>query len=110
MLTGAGAQVVALTSNQEVQARLLQESFDALIMNGKMTGGWNIEEAYKWLAEKCPGLEKRVLVTFSSDPAPELRAFMQEHSVPFLVKPFEVSEVIAQMRRLLQKTHAATVG
>ena len=110
VLTGAGAQVVALTSNQEVKDRLLQESFDALIMNGKMTGGWNIEEAYQWLAEKCPGLEKRVLVTFSADPTPELRNFMHEHNVPFLVKPFEVSEVITQTRRLLQKAQAASAG
>ncbi|HEY1265511.1 MAG TPA: ATP-binding protein [Terriglobales bacterium] len=110
VLTGAGAQVVALSSNQEVQARLLEESFDALIMNGKMTGGWNTEEAYQWLSEKCPGLEKRVLVTFSAEPAPELRSFMQEHNVPFLVKPFEVSEVITQVRRLLQKAHAAGAG
>jgi hypothetical protein len=30
--------------------------------------------------------------------------------VPFLVKPFEVAELISQARRLLQKAHAATAS
>jgi DNA-binding response OmpR family regulator len=38
------------------------------------------------------------------------RAFLKEHDVPFLVKPFEVAELISQARRLLQKAHAATAS
>jgi DNA-binding response OmpR family regulator len=30
--------------------------------------------------------------------------------VPYLVKPFEVAELISQARRLLQKTHSAVAG
>jgi DNA-binding NtrC family response regulator len=110
VLTGAGAEVVTLSHSEEVKARLLQETFDAVIMSGKMAGGWNITEAHQWLAEKCPGLERRIMVTFSAEPQPETRAFLIEHNVPFLVKPFEFGDVITQARRLLQKTHAASAS
>ncbi len=108
VLTGAGAQVVTLTNSEAVKARLQQESFDAVIMSGKIAGGWNVTEAYQWLSEKCPGLERRTMVTFSTEPEAEVKAFLIEHSVPFLVKPFEFGDVISQARRLLQKTQAAS--
>jgi PAS domain S-box-containing protein len=108
VLTGAGAEVVTLSDTEAVKHRLQQESFDAIIMSGKMAGGWNITEAYEWLKEKCPGLERHTMVTFSAEPSPETRAFLIAQNVPFLVKPFEVGEVITQARRLLQKAQAAT--
>jgi hypothetical protein len=79
-------------------------------MSGKMAGGWNITDAYIWLKEKCPGLERRTMVTFSAEPAAEIRAFLIEHHIPFLVKPFEFGDVITQARRLLQKTQAASAN
>jgi len=52
-----------------------------------------------------------VLFTFSHgvEQADE-RSFLQENNVPYLVKPFEVAELIAQTRRLLPKTQAAGAG
>ena len=41
VLAGAGAKVVTLMNGDEVKARLLQESFDAMIIDGKMANGWN---------------------------------------------------------------------
>jgi DNA-binding response OmpR family regulator len=37
-------------------------------------------------------------------------AFLQANNIPHLVKPFEVAELIAQARRLLQKAQAAAAG
>ena len=49
--------------------------------------------------------------TFSNGVEPgEGRAFLQENNVPYLVKPFEVAELIAQARRLLQQAQAAAAG
>jgi PAS domain S-box-containing protein len=110
VLTGAGAKVVALTDAEEVQSRLLNESFGAIIANGKMPGAWGAVEFYRWVAEKCPGMEKHLLFTFSGVADAETRTFLQQHSVPSLVKPFEVADLISQARRLLQKTHAAVAG
>ena len=110
VLTGAGAQVVALMNGEDMKARLLAETFDALIINGKMPGGWSAEDVYRWIVEKRPELEKHTLFTFSSVLEPETRLFLQEKNLPYLAKPFEVAELIAQARRLSQKTLAANVG
>ena len=52
-----------------------------------------------------------VLFTFSSGvEQADGRAFLQENKIPYLVKPFEVAELITQARKLLQKSLAAGAG
>jgi PAS domain S-box-containing protein len=111
VLAGAGATVVTARNSQDVKARLLSEPFDALIMNGNMPGQWTTKEACQWLKENCPGMETHVLFTFSNGVDPgDGRAFLQENNVACLVKPFEVAELIAQARRLLQQAQAVGAG
>ena len=111
VLAGAGATVVTARTSQDVKTRLLSEPFDALIMNGNMPGQWSTKEAYHWLKENCPGMEGHVLFTFSNGvETGNGRSFLQENNVPCLVKPFEVAELIAQARRLLQQAQAAAAG
>jgi PAS domain S-box-containing protein len=110
VLAGAGAQVVTLMSFEEVKTRLQQESFDAMIIDGKMPNGWNAPDVHRWIIENRAGLEKHLMFTFSGAVEPEIRAFLQNHNVPYLVKPFEVGDLISHARRLLQKTLAASVG
>ena len=108
VLAGAGAAVVTARTSQDVQTRLLSEHFDAVIMTGKLPGEWNAKESFTWIKTNCSGMEEHVLFTFSSGvDATDGRAFLQENNVPYLVKPFEVAELIAQTRRLLQKSQAA---
>jgi two-component system NtrC family sensor kinase len=111
VLIGAGATVVTARNSQDVKTRLLSEAFDAVIMNGKMPGQWSAKESYPWLKENCSGMESHILYTFSNgmDPA-DGRAYLQEQNVPYLVKPFEVAELISQARKLLQKAQAAGAG
>jgi len=109
VLAGAGASVVTAKTSQDVKTRLLSEPFDALIMNGKLPGQWGARESYQWLRENCSAMEGHVLFTFANGPGDE-KAFLQESSVPYLVKPFEVAELIAQARKLLQKAQAAAAG
>ena len=111
VLAGAGAAVVTARTSEDVKTRLLSEHFDAIIMNGKMPGEWNARESYTWLKSNCQAMEGHVLFTFSNGVEPtDGRAFLQENNVPYLVKPFEVAELIAQTRRLLQKELAAAAG
>jgi hypothetical protein len=80
-------------------------------MNGKTPGDWNAKEAYAWLKDHAPGMESHVLFTFSNGlEQGDTRAFLQENNVPYLVKPFEVADLISQARRLLQKAHAAAAS
>ena len=111
MLAGAGATVVTARTGQDVKTRLLSEPFDALIMNGNLPGQWTAKESYQWLKENCPGMEGHVLFTFSNGlDLEDGRAYLQENNVPCLVKPFEVAELIAQARRLLQQAQAAAAS
>jgi PAS domain S-box-containing protein len=107
VLVGAGAQVVALMNVDEAKSRLRAESFDAVIMNGRMPGGWSAPDAHRWVGVACPGLEKKLMFTFSSIAEPEIKSYLQSNGISSLVKPFEVVDLIAQARRLLQKTQAA---
>jgi two-component system NtrC family sensor kinase len=110
VLSGAGAEVVTLTNWDDAKLRLISQRFDALIMNGKMPGGWNPQQVHEWISEKSPELASHLLFTFSSIAEPEERTFLQEKGIPYLVKPFEVGDLISQARRLLQKTLAAAAG
>ncbi len=111
VLAGAGATVVTARTAQDVKTRLLSEPFDALILNGNMPGQWTAQESHQWLKENCPGMSGHILYTFSNGVEPgNGRAYLQENNVPCLVKPFEVAELIAQARKLLQQAHAAAAG
>jgi signal transduction histidine kinase/CheY-like chemotaxis protein len=111
VLIGAGASVVTAARSEDVKTRLLSEPFDAVIMSGKMPSDWNAKEAFLWMQQHCSNLENHVLFTFSNGVEQgDERAFLQENNVPYLVKPFEVAELISQARRLLQKAQAAAAS
>jgi DNA-binding NtrC family response regulator len=81
-----------------------------VIIDGKMPNGWNAPQVHRWITENRPGLEKHLMFTFSNAVEPEIRSFLHDNNIPYLVKPFEVGDLISQARRLLQKTLAATAG
>ena len=110
VMVGAGATVVTAKTSQEVKTRLLSEGFDALILNGKMPDEWTAKDSYTWLKDNCPAMQGHILYTFSAGEPADGRTFLQENGVPYLVKPFEVAELIAQARKLLQKAQAAGAG
>jgi two-component system NtrC family sensor kinase len=111
VLAGAGANVVTAIKSADVKTRLLSEQFDAIIMNGKVPGEWNVKEAHAWIKQNCPGMEKQVLFTFTQGlEHGDARAFLQENDIPYLVKPFEVVDLISKARRLLQKSQAAAAS
>lgn len=110
VLSGAGAEVVTAASSEDVKTRLLSEPFDAVIMSGKMQVDWNAKDAYLWFKEHCPEMERHVMFTFSSTADIKECDFLQENNLPYLLKPFEVADLILQVRRLLQKTHAAAAA
>jgi two-component system NtrC family sensor kinase len=109
VLAGAGAQVTTLMNLEDAKTSLSRDSFDAVIINGRMPGGWSAPEISRWVAENCPRLGRHLLFTFSTVVEPEMRSFLHQNSLPYLVKPFEVGDLISQVRRLLQKAEAAVV-
>jgi PAS domain S-box-containing protein len=103
VLVGAGAEVITSMSVEDTQQRLQSGSFDVIVMNGRMPGGSSAQEVYEWIAKNCPGQEKGLLLTFSSVTDAQTRRFLQEHNVPSLAKPFEVADLISQVRGLSQR-------
>jgi len=110
VLAGAGAEVVTSMNPDDMKALLGSQSFDAIIMDGKMPGGWGPTEVFRWLGENSATLQHHLLFTFSSVAEPDVRGFLQENNIPYLVKPFEVADLIAHARRLLQKAQAASTA
>jgi len=109
VLAGSGAQVTTALNIDAMKSRIDAGQFDALIVNGKMSAAWNATEIHRWIDENRPQLAHHVLFTFSTMVEAETRAFLHEHSIPYLVKPFEVGELISQVRKLLTKAAAAAV-
>ena len=109
VLVGAGAKVASVTTSEAMKERLEAEPFDALVTSGTQAN-WSAREMHEWLKEKCPGMENRVLFTFSTAMDLDMRGFLQSNNLPFLVKPFEVADLITAARNLLQKTQAAAAA
>jgi len=107
VLSGAGAEVVTCMDGEEMKSLLRKRAFDALIIDGRMPKQGSLPDVYAWIAKHSEGLEKHLLVTFSSAAEPEIRDFMQANNIPYLSKPFEVADLISQARRLLEKVQAA---
>ena len=103
VLVGAGAEVSTSMSVEDTQEQLRNSSFDVIVMNGRMPGGCSAREMYEWIAKNRPGLEKGLLLTFSTVTDTETRSFLHEHGVPSLAKPFEVADLISQVRVLAQR-------
>jgi DNA-binding NtrC family response regulator len=107
VLVGAGADVTTSMSMDETKQHLQNGSFDVMVLNGRMPGGPSAAEMYRWMAANCAGMEKRLLLTFSTVTDQETRRFLQDQNVPSLAKPFEVADLISQVLRLLQREDAA---
>ena len=109
VLTGAGATVVAVGNLEEAKSRLQKESFDAIIMSGRMPGGMTIPGMHAWLAQTRPEMEHKILFTFAHLADEDTRLFLDKNHVPSLLKPFEIGDLIQHTRQLLQKAQAAAV-
>jgi two-component system NtrC family sensor kinase len=103
VLVGAGAEVTTSMSVADMQDRLRQGSFDVIVLNGHMPGERSARETYEWIAQNCSGLEKGLLLTFSTVTDEPTRSFLQENKIPSLSKPFEVADLISNVRSLSQR-------
>jgi CheY-like chemotaxis protein len=110
VLRGSGAEVVTRMSGEDAIALLETETFDAIIIDGKMPGGWGCVEVYQWIAENRPGLERSILFAISNFGDVEIRRFIEEKRIPCIVKPFEVADLVAITRRLLKKSKAVAAA
>ncbi len=109
VLIGAGADVATSMSVADAQDRLRNGSFDVIVMNGRMPGECSVREMHGWIAQKCPGLEKGLLLTFSTMTDEPTRNFLEENNLPSLSKPFEMADLISHVRGLSQRNGNSAV-
>jgi two-component system NtrC family sensor kinase len=109
VLVGAGAEVTTSMSMDQARERVRQGTFDVIVMNGRMPGGCSAREMYEWIAQNCHGLEKGLLLTFSTVIDEQTRAFLQQNGVPWLSKPFEMAELISHVRGLIHREGSAAL-
>jgi PAS domain S-box-containing protein len=109
VLAGAGAEVVAASDPDKARALLDGGGFDALILNGSMPNGWSAVQIHGWLAQHHPRNLGRVLFIFSTLDG-ETQSFLEQNRISYLVKPFDVADLIAGSRKLLQKALTATAS
>ena len=76
VLIGAGADVTTSMSVDDTKDHLRKGAFDVIVMNGRMPGGFTIQEIYQWIAANCVGMENTLLFTFSSMVDAETRSFL----------------------------------
>jgi two-component system NtrC family sensor kinase len=110
VLAGAGAEVSTSMGVEDSRERLRNTSFDVIVMNGCMPGGSSAQESYEWIASNCAGMEGKLLFTFSIPVDEKTRGFLHEHGVSILSKPFEVGDLITQVRGLAQKSRRDNEG
>ncbi len=100
-ITGAGGEVRSVRRGHDAIAALETERFDAIILAARMPGAVNGFDVYTWLKDHKPGEEQQVIITLSDVHDQELRSTLASRSIAHLVKPFEVAELIATIRRVL---------
>jgi PAS domain S-box-containing protein len=107
VLTAAGLQVMAVTSGAQAAEVLEKEEFDAVFLDSKIPGQWSSEDLYRWIAQSRPELLSHTVLVLSNVSDLRVRAFVDATKVMCLVKPFEVSDLLAGARRVLRRTRAA---
>ena len=109
VLAGAGAEVVAVPDAEKARSLLDGGGFDAAIFTGSLPNGFGVIQACNWLAHSHPEMLARVLFTLSTLDR-DTQTLLDEKGIPYLVKPFDVGDLIAACRKLLQKAVAASAG
>jgi len=110
VLMSAGAEIIAVSRGEEAIATLQQSAFDAVVLDGKMPGGWSGFDIYYWLRENRPGLDGRVILAMSNFDDPQLRMLIEQHHIPHLIKPFQVADLVAVVRRVLDAHRARAIS
>jgi DNA-binding response OmpR family regulator len=100
--------VFTVSSGAEAVDSLKNDDFDVLLLDSKIPGTWSSEEVFHWLEENRPEMVPRTVLVLSNVSDPSVRAFVDATKVFCLVKPFEVSDLLAVTRRVMRRVKAAS--
>ncbi len=112
VLAGAGAEVLALRRGEDALVRLEKShaehsTYDALLVNDRLPGGWTGMEIYRWVKQHQPGAERSLMLVHSGEDDTHTQQFLEESGALGVTAPFNVSDLIAMTRLALDKSKAA---
>ena len=107
LLSGAGAEVHCAQDGAEAIQLMQSHVFDAVVIDSKMPGEFDGPDVYRWALKNHPELASRFVFTISHAAEPQVRDFLEEQSLTHIEKPFQVSELITILRRILGLQKAA---
>ncbi len=108
VLLAAGMNVSTVSTGAEAVEQLEDEEFDVVFLDSKIPGSWSSEDVFRWIERERPELVLRTVLVLSNVSDPTVRAFVDATKVFCLVKPFEVSDLLAVARRILRRSRAAS--
>jgi DNA-binding response OmpR family regulator len=108
VLLAAGMNVTTVNIGAEAVEHLEDEEFDVVFLDSKIPGSWSSEDVFRWIERERPELVLKTVLVLSNVSDPTVRAFVDATKVFCLVKPFEVSDLLAVARRVLRRSRAAS--
>ncbi|HEY6349107.1 MAG TPA: ATP-binding protein [Candidatus Angelobacter sp.] len=106
VLSAAGLDVVALSSGEKAMEWLRQQNFDLVLLEGDASQSVNSAGVLQWICESRPDLVSRTVLMLSESHKSGLRSFLNASQVLCFVKPFDASELLALVRRVLRTSAA----
>ncbi len=107
VLAAAGLDVIVATSGDQAMEWLQQQSFDIVLLDSKMPGSCSSEDIYRWMQKHNPDQAAKTVLVLSNVSDPGVRVFVDATKIICLVKPFEVPDLLALVRRVLRKAKVA---
>jgi len=103
VLIAAGLTVEIARSDSEALEKLKHGHFDAIFLDSKVPGRLGGIDVCQWIQQQRPDLISRIVLVVSNMSDPGVITLINHAHVACLVKPFELSDLLAVIRRLLRK-------
>jgi PAS domain S-box-containing protein len=102
VLVAAGLEVTAVSSAVDALERLKREIFDVVLLDRDIQGEKSSKDILHWLKESQPELASRTVLMLEKENHSTPRSFVNSSNTLCFVKPFEASELLAVLRRILR--------
>lgn len=110
VLTGSGAQVVALASGEEALSRLELDNFDAVVLDTSLPGRWSGVNIYRWIASNRPEAARNIVLATSDITEAGVRSLIEDERVPCLTKPLQARDLLEVLQAVIAQQRSPAKG
>jgi two-component system NtrC family sensor kinase len=109
-LTTAGFRVVMPRDGEDAIKLLSQEIPDALVLEATGSRPPEGMDVYLWVQQNRPELAGRVVMTVGSSTEGKVRRFVQDHSLVYVAKPFEMLDLVEKLQAVMERQKYKTAA